>query len=302
MRCRALLLVLALLVPASASGQRVRLTVRSSGRIVALDADSLRSSYRSGDQRLMSSIAWREVRPGLSWASLDLAAGALQTPVRAVTLRLDPRRFRLGLEWKTAQNGMTGAWTVDSLGAEVALGLNAGQFKETGPWGWVVIDGEERRDPGVGPASVGIAVTDSGTIRWIPAERLHASRGDPSVVSAFQTYPLLLLDGAVPPLVRDPGLVDQDHRDARLILGELADGDLVVVLTRFDGLGALAERVPIGLTLPESVALAAALGARHAAMLDGGISAQMAVRGPGGTPTSWRGLRPVPLALIATPR
>ena len=75
-----------------------------------------------------------------------------------------------------------------------------------------------------------------------------------------------------------------------------------MVLTRFDGLGALAERVPIGLTLPESVVLAAALGARHAAMLDGGISAQMAVRGVGGEPTYWRGLRPVPLALIATPR
>lgn len=45
-----------------------------------------------------------------------------------------------------------------------------------------------------------------------------------------------------------------------------------------------------------------ALGARHAVMLDGGISAQMLIRPQGGAGRQWRGLRPVPLALVVLPR
>jgi exopolysaccharide biosynthesis protein len=75
-----------------------------------------------------------------------------------------------------------------------------------------------------------------------------------------------------------------------------------VVLTRYDGLGGAAARVPIGLTVPESVELMTALGAYHAVMLDGGISAQMLMRQEDGVVYKWNGLRNVPLALIARPR
>src|SRR4029079_4816139 len=102
-----------------------------------------------------------------------------------VVVRLDPRAFDFRLELATAANGMTGAWTIDGADPRAAVALNAGQFKETGPWGWVVLDGEERRDPGVGPNSVGIAVTDSGAVRWIPADRLRAVREDRHVRWAF---------------------------------------------------------------------------------------------------------------------
>ena len=96
--------------------------------------------------------------------------------------------------------------------------------------------------------------------------------------------------------------MDQDHRDARLILGELPDASLLVVLTRFDALGGATERIPIGLTVPESVLLMRSLGARHAAMLDGGISAQLLLRDEAGRTAVWKGLRRVPLALLAIPR
>jgi exopolysaccharide biosynthesis protein len=96
--------------------------------------------------------------------------------------------------------------------------------------------------------------------------------------------------------------MDLSHRDARLVMAEDGDGMLLFVLTRYTGLGPTAERIPIGLTTPEAIALAAALGARHAVMLDGGISAQLLLRDAAGGETRWRGLRKVPLALVATPR
>jgi hypothetical protein len=285
-----------LVLPVSAAAQGAALSAGPAGAPVQLDLASVTVD------ELWRSLTWRAARPGLDWTELDLAAGRLGLPVRAVAVRLDPARFDLRLELATEPNGMAGAWTIDSVDAPVALALNAGQFKETGPWGWVVLGGVERRDPGVGPLSVGLAVTDSGRVRWILPEHLERARGDREIAWAFQTYPLILFDGRVPALARDPELVDQRHRDARLILGERPDGSLLVVLTRFDALGGAAERAPIGLTLPESILLMTALGVRHAAMLDGGISAQLLVRDAAGRVGLWKGLRRVPLALLATPR
>jgi hypothetical protein len=113
---------------------------------------------------------------------------------------------------------------------------------------------------------------------------------------------LLLFDRRVPPAVRDPGITDMGHRDARLVMAEADDGSLLFILTRYAALGTMAERVPIGLTTPESVVLVAALGMRHAVMLDGGISAQLSVHDSTGMVARWPGLRRVPLALIAFPR
>jgi hypothetical protein len=287
------LALLALYAPAAA--QRVTLSAGPAGAPVKQELG------RVADE-LWGSLSWRAVRPGLAWTELDLAAGPLRIPVRAVAVRVDPAAFELRLELATEANGMTGAWTIDAAPTEAALALNAGQFKETGPWGWVVLAGEERRDPGYGPLSVGVVVTDSGRVRWIPADELRAARDDRTIAYAFQTYPVILFDGLVPRLARDAALVDQSHRDARLILAERPDGALLIVLTRFDGLGGAAERVPIGLTVPESAVLMSALGARHAAMLDGGISAQLMLRDAAGRAAVWKGLRRVPLALLAMPR
>ncbi len=228
MRSGVLLLAVLLFLPESGAAQGVTLNARIGGTAVALGGDS-------ADGRLWKSIDWESARPGLEWTEIDLTAGALGIAMRVVAVRIDPHLYRFHPEWSTGPNGMTGQWTVDGAPRDAALALNAGQFKETGPWGWVVLDGEETRDPGIGPLSVGIAVTDSGTVRWIPAVGLRAARGDPHIAWAFQTYPLLLSDGRVPALARDGGLVDQDHRDALLLLGERPDGSLLIVLSRFDG-------------------------------------------------------------------
>ena len=248
------------------------------------------------------SLQWDSLQPGLALSEFTLEAGRAGFDLRIIVARIDPEQFSFSLVQSTRANKMTGAWNVDTAPASAALAINAGQFKETGPWGWVVLDGVERRSPGYGPLSVGIAFDTAGKIHWIPFRHLEKRRDDRKLHFAFQSYPLLLYDGAVPRLARRSDLVDAKHRDIRLMLAQTATGELLIILTRYDGLGNAGSRIPIGLTVPESIELARRLGARRAVMLDGGVSAQMLVRDRTGRARAWKGMRDVPLALIATQR
>jgi hypothetical protein len=300
--CGATLTVLAVLAPAGSEAQHIRLEARTGAGTVTLTRSSLPAAFDGTAPALLPSLLWQAARPGLHWAEVDLVAGRARIPVRAVLARLEPSHFRIRLDLVTQSNRMTGAWTVDMAPDSAVLAVNAGQFLETGPWGWVVLDGREHREPGRGPLAVGIAVDTAGRVRWIADADLPRAAGDPGIMYAFQSYPLLLHEGRVPPLTRDARAVNHGHRDARLILAELPDGALLIVLTRYGALGDVGQRLPIGLTLPEAVLLMGALGARHAVMLDGGVSAQLLLRPAAGEAQQWHGLRRVPLALIATPR
>ena len=90
--------------------------------------------------------------------------------------------------------------------------------------------------------------------------------------------------------------------DARAAIGQDREGRIIVAITRFDAFGQSLGFVPFGLTTPEMAAVMGALGARDAVALDGGISAQLALRNADGSVLSWRGMRSVPLALVARPR
>jgi exopolysaccharide biosynthesis protein len=96
--------------------------------------------------------------------------------------------------------------------------------------------------------------------------------------------------------------VDLQHRDSRLAIGELRDGRVLILLTRFEGLGGVLDNLPFGLTTPETAALMGALGCRRAVLLDGGISSQLAVRDAARGLRAWRGMRYVPLGLVARVR
>ena len=93
-----------------------------------------------------------------------------------------------------------------------------------------------------------------------------------------------------------------DHRDSRLALGVLADGVVLVALTRFTGLGHAGEQLPWGPTVGEMAAWMRAQGCRRAMMLDGGISSQMAFRGRDGRIARWPNWRPVPLGMLVFAR
>ena len=266
-----------------------------------------RSSHAPDRWRDAAPLATRlDLRPaqnGVSWGELLLAGDAEAWRTRVVVAVIDPSRVRLALD--TAYAEQEPAWRVARMtaDADVVFAVNAGQFVQTLPWGWVVLDGAPYLAPASGPLSTSIVVDTGGGVQWTHGADAPRGAGRSVVAYAFQSFPTLLRDGTVPVQLRAPGRgIDVGHRDARLAIGRLGDGRLVVAMTRFDGLGGAFERLPFGLTVPEMAAVMGALGARDAVMLDGGLSAQLMVREPTGRARAWPGLRAVPLALVARRR
>jgi hypothetical protein len=251
---------------------------------------------------LAGAVSWRPLAPGVAWGELALSGSGEAWRIRVVLARMDPTRVRLATLAATAPDGRAAPWTVDSAPPEALVALNAGQFTSRGPWGWLVSGGAERRPPGTGPLAPALVIDTAGGVRLVPADSIAALRGGRGVREAFQSYPALLEgDGTIPAALRREGSgVDLTHRDARLAIGLLRGGEVLVALTRFEGLGGVLSNLPFGLTTPEMAAVMGALGCRRAMLLDGGISSQLLLRGAGGA-RAWRGLRRVPLGLVALP-
>jgi exopolysaccharide biosynthesis protein len=188
---------------------------------------------------------------------------------------------------------------VEETPSNAVLALNAGQFSGD-PWGWLVEDGVERQRPGTGPLAPGVVVATDGTVQLVQPDSLRAML--PHARQAFQSYPTLLgANGEIPFALRTAGSgVDLDHRDSRLALGLLADGTVLIAMTRFEGLGGVLDNIPLGLTTPEMAAVMGALGSRPAVLLDGGISSQLLIR-DGQEAHVWSGWRRVALGLVAVP-
>ncbi|MFI5280013.1 MAG: phosphodiester glycosidase family protein [Gemmatimonadales bacterium] len=259
------------------------------------------------DTVVTSAILWHAGGAGVSWGELELGGSGEAWRTRIVVARIDPFRVRLSLANGVSPGGLAPVWKVEDAADSALLALNAGQFTGAVPWGWVVHAGHEYRPPGRGPLATAIVVEEAGTVSFMDdagvARRRQsgAPRHPAHVVEAFQSYPTLLAGaGEVPALVRIPGPdIDLGHRDARLALGQLEDGSLLVVMTRFDALGESLGGIPFGLTVPEMSAVMGALGCRRAVLLDGGVSAQLLVRDASGERHLWRGVRRVPLGLVA---
>lgn len=255
---------------------------------------------RAGTQAVAE---WHPLRPGLELGSIHIAAAGEGRWTRVVLLHIDPRRYRLRLDAKLSEDLTSAVWTVDSAPSTAVAAWNAGQFNGIAPWGWTVMDGLELRPPGAGPLSMAIVADSHGVVRLVEPDSIDAVRSAGGVLTALQSYPALLTrDGAIPAPIRVPGLgVEVAHRDARLALGQRVDGTLLVMLTRFDGLGEAGGRIPLGLTLGETAELLKAQGAVRAVALDGGISSQLMVRGDTGAPSSWRAWRKVPVGIVLEP-
>jgi hypothetical protein len=253
----------------------------------------------NGDALLAEHVSWRPGSDGVEWGELQLRGASEAWRTRVVVARIDPRRIALSLATAFAADQ---DWAVRDEDRGVAVALDAGQFRGSLPWGWVVHRGRELLAPQYAPLAGAVVVDASGAVRLIPPEAVPAERARGSAREAFQSYPMLLHDGAVPaPLLESGRGVDLGHRDARLALGSLSDGRMVVALTRFDGLGGVLDRVPFGLTSPEMAAVMGALGCREALLLDGGISGQLLLRDAAGAAHVWSGVRRVPLGLVGRP-
>ena len=245
-------------------------------------------------------VAWTTVRPGLEEGSFRLSAPGEGRWTKVILLHIDPERYRLRLDARLSTDLSSAAWTVDSAPSQAVAAWNAGQFNGIAPWGWTVMDGLELRPPGTGPLSMAVVADTVGIVRLVPPDSIPAIRAAGGVATAFQSYPTLLMgNGEIPAQLTTEGQgVAIGHRDSRLALGQLGDGSLLVLLTRFDGIGEAGGVIPFGLTLAETARVLRSLGAVRAVALDGGISAQLLVRGENGATRAWRAWRKVPVGIV----
>jgi hypothetical protein len=244
-------------------------------------------------------VTWTGVQAGVELGHVTLSAPNEARRTRVLLLRYDPERVRLNLVTRIRADYRGGDWTIDQTRPDAIAAFNAGQFTGIAPWGWSVAEGREIRPPGTGPLSMAVVEDSGGTVRLIEPDSIGAVRARAGVRTALQSYPTLIQDdGEIPEPITTPGLgVDVDHRDARLALGQLRDGRVLILLTRFDGFGDAGSAIPFGITLHETASLLQALGADRAVALDGGISAQMLVRDSSGVTRTWHGWRRVPAGL-----
>ncbi len=279
-----------------AGGTGDALAVRDAGRWVAWWRHDAAPARWDGRAPLAARVAWQEGVPGVEWGELLLSGASEAWRTRVVVARVDPRRVSLSLAPAFTENR---DWTVGDADEGAALAFAGGQFRQSLPWGWVVSGGKEILAPQHAPLAGAVVVDAAGGVRVVPPGAVARERERGTAREAFQSYPMLLQDGVVPvPLTEAGHGVTVGHRDARLALGTLDDGRVIVALTRFDALGGVLGRVPFGLTAREMAAVMGALGCRQALLLDGGISGQMLVRDASGTARAWPGTRSVPLGLI----
>jgi len=243
-------------------------------------------------------VTWTLVAPGIEEGRLRLSGPGEAWRVGVVLVRIDPALVRWQLRWGMA-DAVRKTWTIGSADTTAVVALNAGMFTGSGPFGWTVVDGEMRNTLGAGALAPAFVVDSAGRAAIVPAESLPARIAAGRVRLAFQSYPELLRnDGDVPVMLQTAtAAIDLEHRDGRLAIGELRDGRWLIALTRFEGAGGVLSFLPFGLTVPEMSAVMGALGCRRALSLDGGVSAQLALRRTDGSREEWRGLRKVALGL-----
>jgi hypothetical protein len=249
--------------------------------------------------------------PRISWAgppsthrvgSWSVRVGRPSISLRLIVVRIEPTAFRWTLDVQRA-HGTVQPWSLSAVADSVTIAMNAGQFTDDGPWGWLVHDRAERQAPGAGALAGAVTIRANGRVELHDADAIPTMRGDSSVIEALQSYPTLLDARAEVPaaLCRSDNGVDPTHRDIRFAIGTDTAGAVWLVLSRLETDVPFADRTPIGPTTREMATALRSLGATRAILLDGGLSAQLLVRS-GDTVQRWPGLRAVPLGLVLVRR
>ena len=196
----------------------------------------------------------------VSWAEWPVRLGARAISATLIVVDIDPARIALSLD--IARDGDALApWSLDDAPADAVLALNAGQFTDAGPWGWVVHRGREWQAPGQGPLSAAFAIDTGGRAVILRADEIADARRRGGWTEVLQSFPLILDDARMPPALCQPGAVDLEHRDIRLTIGTLPNGHVLLALTRYAGVGAAGGRLPIGPTTDEMATIMRELGA-----------------------------------------
>ncbi|MBL0940069.1 MAG: phosphodiester glycosidase family protein [Gemmatimonadaceae bacterium] len=293
----ALTLTVVLAVPVPAHGQTA---ARASQPRVGLTAATCSASGVAVPTALrtaMGKLVWSK---GLvPWTTWPVTVGTARWSVDLIVARVDTRRVSLELAIQRDGSALA-PWRIDNAPTDAVIALNAGQFTDDGPWGWVVHRGREWQPAGSGSLAAAFVIDSGGGARIVPATDIGAARARGGIREAVQSYPQLLSGGALPAALCDSAAVHPTHRDIRLAIGTKNDGSVLIVLSRYAGMGRAADRAPIGPTTHEMALVMATLGVRDAVLLDGGLSGQLSIRDSGANSKThdWPGLRGVPLALI----
>jgi len=247
------------------------------------------------DPLLEAAVRWTDRAPGIRIGAFEVrTAGHLWTNSVAV-VEVDPRQVRFAL---TAGAGWERRSADEAMrDSSVVLAVNTGLFRKDGtPQGLVRLGGPPR-SAAAGWLDVVVAI-EGGDLRVLDVTDVPALG---TGVSAFQTLPWLVRAGRVVLGVSSGVRLSRTHRDRRLTLCLDGDGLVRFLLSNFEVFGQAAGRVPVGLTIPEQAVVAAAAGCRDAVALDGGISAQLDVRGSARV-HRMPGWRRVPLLMVARAR
>ena len=243
---------------------------------------------------------WNPVAPGLWLREERIATHGPNAPVRAIIVRIDPSRYRFRLDLARTNTGIEPRWAVDSIPDDAMVAVNTGQFIGGFPWGWVVRNGVETQPRGKGDLVMSFVIDSLGKPSLLSQTEAAELRDRPDF--AFQSYPVLLIDGELPHQLREQGRgIDLDHRDSRLAICTGAEGQVMIVLTRVAVPGGIGQTLPWGPTVPEMARYVKSLGCVRAMLLDGGLSSQLAVRSSSGNLRRWTNWRLVPLGLVITP-
>lgn len=278
--------------------------VRPNGDVEWWWSERAPASWEAPLPSVAGSVRWHDEGAAVSWSELSIHGTGEAAHTGVILVRIDPRRVSLRLD-AVDPGGLApigSQWSLAAAPAKALVAVNAGQFTVGGAWGWVVRGAREYQTARTAPLAPAVVISRDGSVRIVQPGAIDSTIRAGNVADAFQSYPLLLAGGRIPDALRASGRgVDVAHRDARLALGVLGNGTVLIALTRYEGLGGALELLPLGLTTPEVAALMGALGCRDAVLLDGGVSGQLAVRDASGKMHRWPGLRRVPLGLVAVP-
>ncbi len=101
----------------------------------------------------------------MEWGEIQLHGTGEAWRTRLVLVRMDPRRIALSLAPAFMEEQ---GWTVSDAGDTAALALDAGQFRGSLPWGWVVSGGKEILAPQHAPLAGAVVIDADGGFESFP--------------------------------------------------------------------------------------------------------------------------------------
>ncbi|HKH83866.1 MAG TPA: hypothetical protein VKA25_09290 [Gemmatimonadales bacterium] len=137
----------------------------------------------NGRATLAHHVTWRQGARGLDWAELELWGASEAWRTRLIVVRVDPVVMELSLE---AAFTRSRGWTIADADSTVALALDAGQFRHSLPWGWVVSKGEELLQPEYAPLAGAVVLDSSGAVRIVAPNDVATERERGAAREAFK--------------------------------------------------------------------------------------------------------------------